>query len=121
VPVTDPPLPPELSGGGGVDPLVLGGLAATVGIAMLLGLLARNARRDRLRHGPAFRRLAGHLGLSRRERRLVRDAARLSRIATPATLLVSTGALGHAAERMRRRQPRHAAALAALQARIASR
>ncbi len=85
--------------GSGTSSAVWGGVLVVLGVLLGAWVVMRMRSRDRLRQGPAYRRLGRALGLGRRDRRLVWHVAREARLRCPAALLVSSGCFDHAARR----------------------
>ena len=66
-------------------------VVALAGAAFLAAFLVARIRRDRGRHGPTIRHLAGDLGISPREQRLLGRVARGAGLRHPGSLLISRG------------------------------
>jgi hypothetical protein len=86
--------------------LALCSLAAWIAVAIV--------RRDQQRHGPALRRLASGMALSRHQRRLAARLATISDHRYPATVLVSQSCFERAAEQYLAQRPYAGNAVAAL-------
>ena len=89
--------PPRDIVSSGADPLPWLAALAIVGTLVLTWVTLVALRHDRRRHGPAYRDLAGTLGLDREERRLLRRVARTAGLEHAGSLLVSRGCFEAAA------------------------
>ncbi len=112
-----PPATWEGFGSSGTFSAVGGAVLLVLGVALGAWVVMRMRSQDRLRQGPAYRRLSRALGLGRRDRTLVWLVAREARLPCPASLLISRGCFDHAARRSVSR-PGRSRRLAAIRQRV---
>ncbi len=112
-----PPATWEGFGSSGTSSAVGGAVLLVLGVSLGAWVVMRMRSQDRLRQGPAYRRLSRALGLGRRDRTLVWLVAREARLPCPASLLISRGCFDHAARRSVSR-PGRSRRLAAIRRRV---
>lgn len=83
----------------GVSSGMLAAVLLVLGVGLLAWVVSSMRSQDRLRRGPAYRRLSRTLGLGRADRRLLWHMAREAGSPCPAALLISSGCFDHAARR----------------------
>ncbi len=90
-----------------------GAVLLVLGVSLGAWVVMRMRAQDRLRQGPAYRRLSRALGLGHSDRTLVWLVAREARLPCPASLLISSGCFDHATRRSvsRRGRSRRLAAI----------